>query len=210
MKNLYLRIRKNIILNRGVINLRYLIGLGFIPSGLVKVMNQPFTNPENTGVFAEFLHALHATGFYYNTVGLSQMLAAVLLMTQRFATLGALLFLPIIFNIMVLTLSTIGSLTPIIASLMFLGTLFLLLWDLPKWINVFRKDQESFSTNWASDFPTFNEIDLFTGLALLCVPVVLTLTSLKELILISIPLILLMGNILSHLHYPLLKKRTEV
>jgi len=210
MKNLYLRIRKNIILNRGVINLRYLIGLGFIPSGLVKVMNQPFTNPENTGAFAEFLHALHATGFYYNTVGLSQMLAAVLLMTQRFATLGALLFLPIIFNIMVLTLSTIGSLTPIIASLMFLGTLFLLLWDLPKWINVFRKDQESFSTNWASDFPTFNEIDLFTGLALLCVPVVLTLTSLKELILISIPLILLMGNILSHLHYPLLKKRTEV
>ena len=99
--------------------------------------------------------AFYATGFYYNTVGF-QMLAGGLLITQRFATLGAFMFLPIIFNISILTLSTIGSLTPLVATLMLLGTLFLLLWDLPKWINIFRKDRSLFRPNWAGDLPSYN------------------------------------------------------
>ena len=206
MKGFYLRIRKNRFVNRGVINLRYAIGLGFIPSGLVKVLDKPFTNPENTGIFAEFLHTFHATGFYYNTVGFFQMLAGVLLITQRFASLGAFLFLPIIFNISVLTLSTIGSLTPLIASLMLLGSLFLLFWDLPKWINIFRKDGDAFSANWAIDLPSYSRIDVFTGLALLFVPAILTLTGFEKLILPAIPLILLAGNILSQVRFPLFGK----
>lgn len=210
MKNVYESFRKNRIINRGVINLRYFIGLGFIPSGLVKVMGQPFANPENTGVFAEFLHAFHATGFYYSSVGFLQMLAGVLLMTQRFATVGALLFLPVIFNITILTISTIGSLTPVIASLMLLGILFLLFWDLPKWINIFRKDQGAFSANWAADLPTYNRIDVYTGLMLLFVPAFLALAGLKDMVIFSIPLILLMGNVLSQIQYPWFGKRSAL
>ena len=210
MKNLYFRIRKSRLINRGVINLRYIIGIGFIPSGLIKLVNKPFTNPENTGVFAEFLHAFYDTGFYYNSIGFFQLLAGVLLITQRFATLGAFIFLPIILNIAILTLSTIGSLTPVIATLMLLGIVFLLLWDLPKWINIFRKDQSAFSSNWAGELPTYNSIDNYTGLALLLLPTLLLLLRLKQIFLLSVPLVMLLGNILSLVRYPLFNKSSEV
>ena len=45
-----------------IIVLRMLIGFAFIPAGLKKLLGQPFTDPANTGVFHEFLHAFHATG----------------------------------------------------------------------------------------------------------------------------------------------------
>jgi CRISPR/Cas system-associated protein Cas5 (RAMP superfamily) len=46
---------------------------------------------------------LHGTGFYYRLIGVSQLAAALLLLIPRTTLLGALLYLPIIFNICVLT-----------------------------------------------------------------------------------------------------------
>ena len=42
---------------------------------------------------------LYQSGLYWKFIGISQLIAAFLLMTQRFSKLGALSFFPIILNI---------------------------------------------------------------------------------------------------------------
>src|SRR5687767_12402704 len=90
------RARRTRWANVAIVNLRFLIGFAFIPSALKKVLDQPFTDPANRGPFHDFLHAFHATGWFYSFVGITQILAAVLLFTQRFATVGALIALPVL------------------------------------------------------------------------------------------------------------------
>lgn len=175
MKSLYESLRYNAFLNWFVINLRYLIGFGFIPSGFKKIVGNPFTNPGQPGAFFEYLDALYATGFYYEMIGWAQVIAAILLITQRFASLGAIIFLPIIFNIMVFTLSTIGSLTPLIASLMFLGISFLVLWDYYKWINIFSSDNHLINIPSQNDYPTAGKFWTYTGILMLINPLILFL-----------------------------------
>ena len=119
--------------NLAVVNLRILIGFAFVPAGLKKLLGQPFTDPQNVGVFHEFLHAFLATGPFYHFVGLMQLVAAVLLMTQRFALLGAAVMLPITTAVTVLCWSTAGVPTITTVTLMLLGVLGLLVWDLEKW-----------------------------------------------------------------------------
>lgn len=110
-------------------NLRILLGFAFLPAGLKKVLGQPFTDPANTGAFHEFLHAFHATGFFYHFVGASQLVIATLLMTQRFALLGAVMALPVFTAITVFCWSTSGVFTAVMVTLMLAGTIGLLAWD---------------------------------------------------------------------------------
>ena len=113
--------------------LRMMIGFAFIPAGLKKLLGQPFTDPANTGVFHEFLHAFHATGRFYQFVGVLQLTAAVLLITQRHATLGAALAAPILVTILVFCWSTGVVPTAIVVTVMSVGLLALILWDMQRW-----------------------------------------------------------------------------
>lgn len=126
---LHARARDARWLSLAIVNLRFLVGFAFVPAGLKKVLGQPFTDPGRTGAFHEFLHAFHATGGFYRFVGVLQLLAAVLLLTQRHARWGALLALPIITAIMVFCWSTHVIPTAIVATLIFLGVLALAAWD---------------------------------------------------------------------------------
>ena len=110
-----------------------LIGFAFIPAGLKKLLGQPFTAPANTGVFHDFLHAFHSTGLFYQFVGALQLTAAVVLITQRHATLGAVLIAPILIAIFVFSWSTGVVPTAIVVTLMSVGLLALLLWDIQQW-----------------------------------------------------------------------------
>jgi uncharacterized membrane protein YphA (DoxX/SURF4 family) len=124
-----------------VINLRILIGFAFLPSGLKKLLDEPFTDPAKTGAFHDFLDAFHATGWFYQFVGVAQLLTATLLITQRFATVGALLAVPITATISAFCWSTLGpSPTSVVITLMLLGSLGLALWELPRWQLVFARD----------------------------------------------------------------------
>jgi uncharacterized membrane protein YphA (DoxX/SURF4 family) len=123
-----------------VIQLRILLGFAFLPAGLKKLLDQPFTDPQNAGRFHDFLHAFHATGWFYQFVGAVQLVAAALLITQRFATAGAFLAMPVIATITMFCWSTGVVPTAIVATLMCLGTAGLLLWDLPRWRLVFAGD----------------------------------------------------------------------
>jgi len=131
------RLRRARWANLCVIILRILIGFAFLPAALKKVLDQPFTEAANSGRFHDFLDAFHATGPFYQFVGLVQLAAALLLSTQRFALLGAVIALPVLTTITVFVWSTIG-LTPtaVVASAMLLGTVGLLVWDLDRWRGV--------------------------------------------------------------------------
>src|SRR4030095_9706143 len=70
-----------------------------------------------------------ATGFYYECIGWSQIIAAVLLLIPRTSHIGALMFLPIIVNISVLTVSVGFKGTWVITILMSFAGLWLFCWE---------------------------------------------------------------------------------
>jgi hypothetical protein len=133
MESWLARLRRARWANLCVVNLRILIGFAFLPAALKKLLDQPFTDPTNTGPFHDFLHAFHATGWFYQFVGALQLAAAALLCTQRFALAGAFVALPILTAITAFCWSTRVIPTAAVASLMWLGTVGLLVWDLPRW-----------------------------------------------------------------------------
>lgn len=116
-----------------IIYLRYLIGFAFIFASLIKIQGLRFTvesgaeNPINSAF--HFFETLYESGIYWRFLGLAQFVTGTLLVTQRFAKLGAILFLPIIANVFVITISYDFGGTSIITGLMLISTLFLLYWD---------------------------------------------------------------------------------
>jgi uncharacterized membrane protein YphA (DoxX/SURF4 family) len=110
---------------------RILLAIGFLPSGLRKVVDEPFTAEESLGDVYTMFTALHEEfGALYVVIGLCQVAAALLLLVPRTAALGAAVYLPIITGIVVITVSLdFGPGTPAITSLMLLGTVYLLCWD---------------------------------------------------------------------------------
>jgi uncharacterized membrane protein YphA (DoxX/SURF4 family) len=122
--------------NLAVINLRILIGFAFLPAAIKKILDQPFTDPSNTGPFHDFLHAFHATGWFYQAVGVFQLVAAALLFSQRFALIGALVALPMLTAITAFCWSTRVVPTATVATLMWLGTIALVVWDVDRWRGV--------------------------------------------------------------------------
>jgi len=66
------------------------------------------------------------------------------LFTQRFATVGALIALPILTAITAFCWSTQVYPTASIATLMWLGTIGLVVWDLDKWRGIFVRDDRPY------------------------------------------------------------------
>jgi uncharacterized membrane protein YphA (DoxX/SURF4 family) len=137
------RCRERRSFNLAVANLRIAIGFGFLPAGLKKALGQPFTDPGSVGPFHDFVRALGATGSLYRFVGIIQLAGALLLMTQRFAAVGAALLLPVLSVIAVFVWTTAGVPTIVTATLMLCGTAGLLLWDLHKWRGIFASDRRA-------------------------------------------------------------------
>lgn len=126
---LVLRLRTRRGAHLAVVVLRLLLGFAFLPAGIKKVLGQPFTDPDRVGPFHDFLRAFHDTGGFYRFVGVVQLVAATLLLTQRHATLGAAIALPVVTAIVALCWSTHVVPTAIVATLMWCGISVLLLWD---------------------------------------------------------------------------------
>lgn len=131
------KLRTNRINQWIIIHLRYLLGFAFFPSGLVKLMGNRFTRISTDNPIGYFFEALYQSGFYWNFLGLAQITAGILLMTQRYATLGALMFLSILTNIWIITISLSFKGTWIITSLMMIAVLILVVWDRHKLLPIF-------------------------------------------------------------------------
>lgn len=111
---------------------RVLLALGFLPSGLTKVIGNRFTILGVDNPVGFFFEAMYRTGFYWRFLGLCQLAAAALLIIPRTATIGALVYFPLILNIFVITVSLHFTGTPFITGLMLLANLYLLCWDYDK------------------------------------------------------------------------------
>jgi hypothetical protein len=118
------------------IGLRYLIGAAFVFASIVKIEGQRFTSQsgqnEPIDTSWHYFETMYRSGIYWNFIGWGQLIAGFLLMSQRFSTLGAVAFFPIIANVFVITISYDFNGTPVITFLMLLGNIYLLLWDWDK------------------------------------------------------------------------------
>jgi uncharacterized membrane protein YphA (DoxX/SURF4 family) len=104
---------------------RIALACAFVPAGLKKMVGQPFTllTPES-GTVGYFFDALFQTGFYYQFLGWCQVLAAIMILIPRTRLIGALCFIAILANVLVLTWS-VG----------FVGTKWIVFWMM--WANVY-------------------------------------------------------------------------
>ncbi|MCB9231938.1 MAG: hypothetical protein H6581_09760 [Bacteroidia bacterium] len=127
------------------IYLRYLIGLAFIIAaigmgklgGKVDLLGAHSAPIQDLEPIQQFFRVMMDSGFYWKFIGWTQILAGVLLATQRFARVGALIFFGIILNIFIITLSYGFHGTPVVTGLMLLATTWLLVWDLPALLILF-------------------------------------------------------------------------
>lgn len=134
-------LKQYLIVKLFVIYLRYLIGFAFVFASIVKIKGERFTLIPPTEPVGYFFEAMYQSGFYWNFLGWSQLISGALLMSQRFSSLGALVFFPVILNVCLITHSVnFGSGTPVVTTLMLLGTAFLILWEYKKWVILFYQD----------------------------------------------------------------------
>lgn len=129
LTRLYKEARGNKWLHYFAVFCRIVLALGFIPSGLVKVMGERFASGLSVNhPLGHYLEALHHTGYYYTFIGVAQLVIALLLLIPRTALLGALMYFPIILNICILTYAVRFEGTRI-TTLMLLANVYLLCWD---------------------------------------------------------------------------------
>ena len=107
---------------------RVALALGFIPSGIVKIMGERFTALPANHPLGHYFDALFQTGYYYIFIGVGQLIIALLLLIPRTALLGAIMYFPTILNICILAYATRFEGTRI-TTLMLLANIYLLCWD---------------------------------------------------------------------------------
>ncbi len=108
---------------------RCLLALAFIPPSIPKIMHKPFTMLPDSNPVGHYFNALMDTGFYYEFIGWSQIIAAILLLIPRTSHIGAFMFLPIIANIAVLTCSVGFKGTWLLTIFMCLAAVYLVAWE---------------------------------------------------------------------------------
>ena len=111
---------------------RILLAMAFIPTSLVKLLGQRFTVMSVDTPLGFFFEAMYRSGDYWRFIGLGQLLAGILILIPRTATLGAILFFPITLNIFVITIAMDFKGTGFVTGGMLLASLFLLAWDYDK------------------------------------------------------------------------------
>lgn len=126
---MFYKVQQSKLIQWIIIHIRYLIALAFVPSGFTKLIGERFTQLPKSEAVGQFFEVIYQSGMYYNFLGLAQIITAILLITQRFALIGTLLFLAITSNIWMITISLPFKGTWIITSLMMLAGFILLYWD---------------------------------------------------------------------------------
>ena len=134
IKNKFLKkIKEKIWMQVIIIYTRYLLGGAFVFASLIKIKGQRFTTEsgavEPINSSWHFFETMYQSGLYWKFIGLGQLLAGFLLMTQRFSKLGALINFPILANIFAVTISYYFAFTPLIVAAMLLANLALIFWE---------------------------------------------------------------------------------
>ncbi len=128
-------------------------------------MGKRFTQISTDNPIGFFFEGLCQSGFYWNFIGWAQVVAALLLMTQCFATLGAIIFFFIVSNIWIINISLHFSGTWVITSLLVPAVIMLLVWDYDKWKYIFYKAPYTIQGT-PLNYPASNRIWTITGFIL--------------------------------------------
>lgn len=129
LDRLFAIIRSSPFFYRFTLFTRVLLVAGFIPTGLVKLMGDRFTLLGTETPIGAFFEAMYQTGLYWRFLGLGQVVAACLLLLPPLAHLGAAMFMPIMVNIFVITVSLDFTGTPFVTGPMVLAACYLCFWD---------------------------------------------------------------------------------
>ena len=123
------RLRQSVLAWRLVVGTRLLLAVGFIPTGMVKLLGRPFTMAGPETPIGLFFYNLFQSGAYWQFLGGMQVLAGLMVLVPATATLGAAMFFGIILNIFVITVALGFTGTPFITGPMLLASGLLLMWD---------------------------------------------------------------------------------
>jgi len=158
---------------------RIALAAGFIPSGLTKVFGERFTSLAVNHPMGNYLEAFYHTGYYYTFVGYVQVTAAILLLIPRTATLGALIYFPVILNICILSLAVGFDGSLVTSPLMVLANLYLLCWDYDKLKYILPFKRQKANTDPVTNATQSNKFPFkfFTGVFLTVILTVLTVTN---------------------------------
>jgi hypothetical protein len=133
----HLRISRSAWLVRATAGVRVLLSVGFLAPGLNKLLGDRFVSVVTDDAVGQFFEALYQTGLYWRFLGAGQVLAACLILSDRTAAAGSLLFFGITLNVFVITMSLPFGDTAIVAGLMLLASIYLVLWYFPRWKRLF-------------------------------------------------------------------------
>lgn len=111
-----------------IIGTRLFLGLIFFTAGMAKLTHGDFFGIIGP-VWLEERLAPYNLGLWVQFVAWSQIVIGLLLLSQRFATLGAIMLLPLISNILVVTVSLGWQGTPYVNAFLLMLNLFLLMAD---------------------------------------------------------------------------------
>lgn len=175
LDNIHLAARQNRWLWYFTIFNRVILAFGFIPPGFVKLNDERFTALATEHPMGSYLEAFYHTGFYYPFVGVMQILASLLLLIPRTATLGALLYFPIILNICLLSFAVRFDGSLLTSPLMVIANLYLLCWDWHKLKFIFFPNapksvlpsREELSNKFPLKFFAGSAVTVFAVIALL-------------------------------------------
>lgn len=112
---------------------RILLAYAFIVAGMVKILGERFASGlSEIHPMGAYLEALHHTGYYYTFIGFAQVAAGVFLLIPGTVLLGALIYLPIILNIWILSFAVRFEGSFLTSPLMVLANLYILAWHYDK------------------------------------------------------------------------------
>lgn len=126
------------LLYRFTLGTRILLAVGFIPTGAVKMMGLRFAAGLGTDTQPGALfEMLYQSGYYWWFLGFTQVLAGLLILWERTSAVGAILFLAVISNIFLITISYEFNYTYVITLNMLLASIWLIFWEWHRIRNLF-------------------------------------------------------------------------
>ncbi|WP_297337141.1 DoxX family protein [Algoriphagus sp.] len=168
LESFYFQMRKNKWYWIFSIFCRVTLAYAFIVAGVVKIIGERFASGLSPlHPMGAYLEALHHTGYYYTFVGYAQVQAAILLLIPRTITLGALLYLPIIVNIWILSYAVRFEGSMVTSPLMVLANLYILAYhyDQLRYIIPFTRYSKEASLKKPEKYSTKFPFPFFLGVA---------------------------------------------
>lgn len=118
---------------------RISMGLGFIVSGVRKFPGVKFTALPVENPVGHFFEAMYQMGFYWNTIGVTQILLGILIFSNRTVVSSVLIMMPITINIFLASIALKMAGTPFITTAMLLANTFLLFWHFENYMPIIQK-----------------------------------------------------------------------